>query len=91
MRQAIPPPSRSAGNGRVSIRLAEAEFHPYIRTAPVIVNMAILIFVTQRMNPMKRRPVPSPAIPLIARFGLPDRRKSPPARRHRQVASKRLI
>jgi hypothetical protein len=43
------------------------------------------------LNPMKRRLAPSPASPLIPRFGRPDRQKQPPVRRRQEASGKCLI
>ena len=72
-------------------RLAAAEFRLYIRVARYCRHNNICIFNIPYSNPMNRRLAPSPASPLIARFGCPDWRKWPPVRPCRQAAGKYLI
>jgi hypothetical protein len=43
------------------------------------------------LNQMNRHEAPSPASPLIRRFGRPDRRQQPPVRRRQEAAGKYLI
>jgi hypothetical protein len=84
----LPAPRAAVGRDR---RLAEAEFCPYIRAGFCYYYDNIRVYNIPRSNPMKRRPVPSPAIPLIARFGPRDRRKMPPVGPRREAAYKYLI
>jgi hypothetical protein len=63
-----PPPATRAAAG-IDRRLAEAEFRPYIRAGRDYQYRNTVIGNHHYSIPMQRRPVPSPAIPLIDRFG----------------------
>jgi hypothetical protein len=71
--------------------LAAAEFRLHISEAAIIINLIIFLFEQACLKPMNRHLVPSPASPLLVRFGPRDRRKMPPVRPPQVSASKYLI
>jgi len=75
----------------VDRQFAEVEFRSYIRAGCYYQYRTLVIRNNHHSIPMKRRLVASPALPLIARFGLPDRRKYAPVRSRLKPARKRLI
>jgi hypothetical protein len=61
-------------------------------SASFIDDMTMMVFATSHcLKPMNRPSLLSPACPLIARFGSPDRRKTTPVRPRRAVSVKHLI
>ena len=65
----LPYPGQQRGVDR---RLAEAEFRPYIGAALLLLRQ--YVYSQQaNLNQLNRHEAPSPANPLIRRFGRPDR------------------
>src|SRR6516162_9694838 len=84
-------PAAPAGQRRESIAACRGEVSRLNQSRLVHQYRNHLIRNNQVLKPMKRCLAPSPAGPLIARFGCPDRRKAPPVRPRREAAGKYLI
>src|SRR5271166_5865445 len=77
---------------RVSIAGLPRRSFSCISELAFIVNIAMMVSATSTFETDESTPdIPSPASPLIVRFGPRDRRKTPPVRRPREAAGKYLI